>query len=128
MNLLLDTCTFLWLALEPEKLSDRALELFENPRNAVFLSAASSFEIVLKYTAGKLPISMSPERFIGMYRVAHEINHLPIYEEEIFGMVSLPKIHKDPFDRLLVAQAKSSGLTILSSDKRLSDYGVKVEW
>ncbi len=128
MRLLLDTCTFLWVISDDPKLSGRARNLFENEENEVFLSSVSFWEINVKYQLGKLPLPESPKRYIPMQRSNHGIETLPLGEAAISHLLTLPSIHKDPFDRMLVCQAIEGNMSLLTSDPLIQDYPVKTEW
>ncbi len=128
MRVLLDTCTFLWLISDDLKLSDKARSLFENPENEVFLSSVSFWEINVKYQIGKLPLPESPKTYIPKQRKNHSIDSLSLNEADICHLLALPKVHKDPFDRMLVCQAIEGNMVILTPDPLIQDYPVKTEW
>ena len=127
MRLLLDTCTFLWIASDDAALSDTARHLFLSGEE-VWLSAASCQEIVVKHHIGKLPLPEPPARYIPRVREAHGIGALPIDETDALHLSTLPAVHKDPFDRLLVSQAICHGLTILTPDPLIHAYPARCEW
>ncbi len=128
MNVLLDTCTFLWVTLSPEKLSPTAGKVFIDPLNEIFLSPASAWEISIKYNLGHLSLAQPPSIFIPQQRSLHTIRESVIREAETLLLESLPLHHKDPFDRLLVCQAKANGWSILTPDTHFQPYGVPVLW
>ena len=128
MRLLLDTCTFLWIAADAPDLSARARDLFADPDNEVYLSAASAWEIAVKHTLGRLPLPDRPERFVPDQRGRHGIQALPVDEESALHLARLPGLHRDPFDRMLVSQALVHGLVVLGPDRRVSQYPVRVAW
>lgn len=128
MKILLDTCTFLWLASDDPRLSPKARQLFANPENEVFLSSASAWEIATKHSAGRLPLPKPPGSYIPEQRKAHRIAPLPLDEESALHAARLPRLHNDPFDRMLVSQAIIHGLTLLTPDEQISDYPVRVMW
>ena len=128
MNLLPDTCTFLWIAADATRLSARARELFRSPDNEVFLSAGSAWEIAIKHALGRLPLPDAPERFVPDMRDAHAIAPLPVDEESALHLARLPELHRDPFDRLLVSQAIVHGLTILTPDPLVAQYPARTIW
>lgn len=128
MNLLLDTCTFLWLVTGSDQLSPTARNLFSDPDNDVYLSAASAWEISIKWSLGKLPLPETPEKFVTEQRENHFISPLPISENATFLLPKLPNHHKDPFDRILVCQAIEHNLTILTTDPLIQKYPVKTIW
>jgi PIN domain nuclease of toxin-antitoxin system len=128
MNLLLDVCTFLWVTLKPEKLSDRFLECFSEPSNAVFLSSVTVWEIGIKYSIGKLTLPITPGLFIPEERENHHISKLELNEADTFHLETLPFLHKDPFDRMLVCQAIERSLTILTPDPLIKQYPIRTLW
>ncbi len=128
MRVLLDTCTFLWIITNDPKLSLSAREIFVNPDNNVFLSTVSSWEIVVKYTLGRLPLPEPPHKIIANQRKRHEIESLPLDEEATFHLAKLPDYHKDPFDRMIVCQALVHGLTNLTPDEAVQRYPARTIW
>ena len=128
MRLLLDTCTFLWIAEGSPKLSSTAEKLFRDPRNEVFLSVASAWEIAIKYSMGRLPIPQPPEEFVPSRRVVYGLRSLPLEEEDALYGSKLPRHHSDPFDRILICQAIFHELEILSPDPLLAQYRVRLIW
>jgi PIN domain nuclease of toxin-antitoxin system len=128
MKLLLDTCTFLWIAADAPALSAKARELFREPENEVYLSAASTWEMAVKYSLGKLPLPEAPAQFVPATREHHAIDALSIDEESVLHAARLPELHRDPFDRLLVGQAIVHGLTVLTPDPLIAQYSVRVIW
>jgi len=127
MRYLLDTCTFIWI-VEGMALPHRVEQLFRDPDNEFFLSAASCWEIAMKYALGRLPLSDAPERIVPLRRAQHGILPLPVDEESALHISRLPQIHRDRTDRLLVAQAVVHGLTIVTPDERIPQYGVRSLW
>lgn len=128
MRILLDTCSFLWISLEPEKISEQAMAAFKHPENSVFLSSMTSWEIGIKFHLGKLLLPAAPDIFIPIERKGHKIASLKLAEKDTFHLANLPAVHKDPFDRILVCQAIENGLTILTSDQHIQRYPVKTLW
>jgi PIN domain nuclease of toxin-antitoxin system len=128
MRLLLDTCSFLWLTLEPERIPAQAMDEFRHPANVVFLSSVTSWEISIKFYLGKLTLPAAPHVFIPAERKEHNISSLKLSEKDTFHLASLPLIHKDPFDRMLVCQAIENDLTILTSDQYIRQYPVQTLW
>jgi PIN domain nuclease of toxin-antitoxin system len=118
---LLDTQVFLWLQTEPERLGDR-LALVEDRRTTLLLSAASSWEMAIKYTLGRLPLPEPPERYVPTRMRAIGAEALPIEHAHALAVASLPDLHRDPFDRLLVAQAAVAGVAILTADPAVAQY------
>jgi PIN domain nuclease of toxin-antitoxin system len=128
VRLLLDTCTFLWVVGGAKELSPRARELFADPANEVYLSAASAWEIAVKHRLGKLPLPQAPEEFVPTQRAAHGIEALAVDEESALRVAKLPDLHRDPFDRMLVAQALVGNLAILTPDASIGEYPVRTLW
>jgi PIN domain nuclease of toxin-antitoxin system len=128
MNALLDTRTFLWLALEPGRISPAARRILDDPGSVRRLSQASVLEIVLKYRAGKLPLPQPPESWIPSRRAFFQLEDLPLHENVICRSGLLPDLHDDPFDRLIAAHAIESGSTVLSPDTPLSLLGAARIW
>lgn len=127
MNLLLDTCTFLWLA-GGQSLSPAATAAVRDPSNDVFLSAVSSWEIIAKYRAGRLPLPESPDRLIPIERRLRGIAALPFDEDAALQGLRLPALHRDPFDRMLIALAVAHGLALVTPDPAIAQYPVRVIW
>jgi len=126
VNILLDTCEFLWLISGHSKLSWKALSAILDAQNRVFLSTVSFWEISVKYGLGKLVLPEVPSLFIPRQRELHRIESLSLDEESIAKLSGLPKLHRDPFDRMLVCQALAHRLTLASSDPLIRQYPVSV--
>jgi PIN domain nuclease of toxin-antitoxin system len=127
MKLLLDSHTFLWWNNEPDKLSSRVLEMCKDPNNTLFISVASIWEIQIKFQLKKLRLDKPLAEIIHQEQ-ENGIEILSIEPAHIFALNSLPDYHKDPFDRLLVAQAIVEDAVLLSADPLIKQYPVKVEW
>lgn len=127
MRLLVDTQSFLWLQVSPERMNDKALALAENPNVVMLLSAASSWEISVKYALGKLALPVPPEEYVPDRMRTSGISGLPVSHRHALRVSRLPDHHRDPFDRLLIAQAQLEDLTILTSDRLFDKYDVRVE-
>ncbi len=128
MKFLLDTCTFLWLTKGSKELSPKAVDAFANPKNEVYLSAVSAWEINVKYRLGKLSLPLSPDKFIPKERKRHMIARLDLSEHDTLHLCKLPTPHKDPFDRMLVCQAIEHSLTILTPDPLITQYPIRSLW
>ena len=128
MRLLLDTCTFLWIAAGADELSVRARSLHEDPANEVYLSAVSAWEIVVKHALGRLPLPDAPSRWVPAVRERHGIAALPLAEDAALALERLPDVHRDPFDRMLVCQAAMQGMTILTPDPDIARYPIATAW
>jgi len=128
VKLLLDTCTFLWLTKGRQELSARAIDTFADPKNEVFLSAVSAWEINVKYSLGRLSLPVSPDKFIPKERKRHLITRLDLSENDTLHLSKLPNPHKDPFDRMLVCQAIEHSLTIITPDPLITQYPIRSLW
>ncbi len=123
---LIDTQVFLWIFIEPKRFSRAGRVFIEDVDNSDFyLSYASSWEIAIKYGLGKLKLPKPPEEFIPERIFVSEYLHLPISLNHVFGVHSLPRIHRDPFDRLIVSQTKVEGMTLLTADPELLKYDIQ---
>ena len=123
MRLLLDTHVFLWLLAEPERLG-KELGSLEDPVNELFLSAASSWEIAIKSQLGRLDLPEDPRRYVPDRMRAIGADPLPIEHNHALAVGDLPLLHRDPFDRLLVAQARDLRMRIVTADGRIARYDV----
>ncbi|NUM37386.1 MAG: type II toxin-antitoxin system VapC family toxin [Candidatus Brocadiae bacterium] len=121
MKLLLDTHILLWAAGQPEKLSKSAKELLLTVDNNLFFSAASIWEIIIKLQLCREDFKVNPYRLRKML-LMHGYIELGIEVEHILCITSLPLLHKDPFDRLLIAQAKSEGMLLVTVDETIAKY------
>ena len=128
MRLLLDTCTFLWMLAEPEKLSPRASAALSQSRIEVYLSAVSSFEIAVKAGLGKLSLPETPAAFVPRHMLRNSILPVVLDHAHALHVHSLPPHHSDPFDRPLIAQAQLEGLTLVTPDAAFADYDVAALW
>ena len=127
MKLLLDTCSFLWLA-GGGSLSVAAAAAVRDPANDVFLSAVSTWEIATKYRSGRLPLPEPPERLIPTERRLRGVADLAFDEESALQVLRLPPLHRDPYDRMLISQAIAGGLAIVTPDPLITQYPVRVIW
>jgi len=129
MDILLDTAAFLWIVSDPDKLSLKARKACEDSTNRLILSAVSSWEITVKYGLQKLQLPDPPETFIQENRKLHNILTLPLFEEATLAFRTLKPHHADPFDRMLICQAMTHDLPLLTSDKHMHAYkGVRILW
>ncbi len=124
MKLLLDTHIFLWFISADSRLPVLFKDAIREPNNEIYLSVASVWEIIIKHNLGKLPLPQSPEIYIPRQRQMHRIRSLPISESSLKHLVSLPNLHRDPFDRILICQTLSHNLTIVTLDQAIKDYSV----
>jgi PIN domain nuclease of toxin-antitoxin system len=128
MRLLLDTHVFLWWVAGGPPVSRRARSAIADGKNECLVSMASAWEMAIKVSLGKLEIDGSLERFLPEQLAANGFQVLPIDLEHVFRLTRLPFHHRDPFDRLLVAQALDGDLTLVSADPVFDKYGIKRRW
>lgn len=128
MRLLLDTCVFLWLAAEPDRISRKAAAALDDPANELFLSQASVWELYLKYQAGKLKLPQAPRRWLTGQLATRGVTDWAVDLESLHALLDLPAHHRDPFDRLLVAQAKVHAFTLITPDPWIKKYKPALLW
>lgn len=121
MKLLLDTHILLWAAGRPDRLPPSARDLIAAPENELFFSAANLWEVVIKRSLGRDDFKVDP-RVLRRALLDNGYSELPIGSEHVVAVDGLPPIHKDPFDRILVAQASVEGITLLTADHVLAEY------
>ena len=126
MTILLDTHVWPWAVMEPERLKRKTADLLRDPDVAVFLSLVSSWEIAIKYGKGKLSLPEPPVEFIPSRLDRDHIELMPIEHRHVLHVVQLPHHHRDPFDRLLVAQSQLESVPIVTHDRRIQEYAVEV--
>lgn len=127
MNFLLDTHTFLWFINGDDELSTRARNIIENSANSKFVSMATFWEIAIKINIGKLQLDM-PFAELEFQVMTNGFQVLPITISHIDVITTLPLHHRDPFDRIIIAQAMSDGLSIISKDPYFLNYHVAINW
>lgn len=128
MKVLLDTHVFLWWITDDPRLSERAREIISDGENTLFFSAASAWEIAIKAKLGKLSVPGDFEAFITEQLIQNSITPLPVRLGHALRVYNLPVHHRDPFDRLLVAQAQVEKLPIVTGDPAIAQYPVEVIW
>jgi PIN domain nuclease of toxin-antitoxin system len=128
MKLLLDTHCWLWWIGAPENLNGRTRRQIADRKNEIYLSAASSWEIAIKYAIGKLPLPEPPGDFVPSRLVRDAISALPVQHHHALHVSTLPYHHKDPFDRLIIAQAMIEQIPILTVDRQFEPYDVELLW
>lgn len=126
MNLLIDNHEFIWWADSPQKLSPKILSALLDKTNALFLSSASVWEMQIKVQIKKLSFKRGLKTTIEMHRLQNNLQILPVSLEHIYELENLPFYHKDPFDRLLIAQAVAENYTLVTDDANFSAYPVKI--
>ena len=128
MKLLLDTHVFIWSFHAPDTLSVRARGLLEDTEHILYLSIVSILEMQIKMQMGILKLGIALPEVIAAYRQKNRVQILPLEPEHVYKVNDLPSLHKDPFDRLLVAQAISIGAGLMSADPVVARYPVTVLW
>jgi PIN domain nuclease of toxin-antitoxin system len=128
MKYLLDTTVFVWSLMEPEKLNDQASAVLEDDSYEVFLSAVSSWEVVIKSAIGKMKLPKEPDQFITEAMNRFSIQPLSITHTHSFSVGELSLHHCDPFDRMLIAQARSENMILMTVDSLIAKYPVKTLW
>lgn len=128
MRYLLDTSILVWSLSEPERLNDRALQVLQNGKEEIFLSAASAWEIAIKSASGKLQLPDSPSKYVPSRMTALGLRPLHITHSHALAVSGLPSHHQDPFDRILIAQARSEGMVLMTTDHLFSKYPVQTLW
>jgi PIN domain nuclease of toxin-antitoxin system len=123
LRLLLDTHVFVWLSSEPERLGERARAVLADPTGEVFVSVVSAWEIAIKVAAGRLAF---PVAIYAAEVAAAGFVELAIHTRHALAAGALPRHHGDPFDRMLLAQARLEGLTLVTADRALAAYGVPI--
>ncbi|MBI2339553.1 MAG: type II toxin-antitoxin system VapC family toxin [Deltaproteobacteria bacterium] len=126
---LLDTCSFLWMTMDPRGLSEQARAILAPREQEIFVSAISAFEIGIKVQKGKLQLSLPPSRWFKEALQLHDLQEIALKGEIAAISTELPLIHADPFDRILIATAIEHRLTILTPDPLIQKYpDVKWAW
>jgi PIN domain nuclease of toxin-antitoxin system len=128
MRALLDTHTFLWWNLDDPQVSPAARDFIGQGANEIFLSAASALEIAIKCARGRLALPETPDKYVANRMSLHRFLPLPVQMSHALHVFDLPDIHRDPFDRLLVAQSQLEGLPIVTGDLEIARYEVDVIW
>lgn len=128
MKILLDTHVFLWFIAGDSRLGVHARQLIEEPGNERYLSMASVWEITIKSSLGRLTVPTPPSTLIREHVWANAIDLLAITPEHCDILHTLPYHHKDPFDRLLIAQAMQEGMLLVTKDQAFAAYNIQVTW
>jgi len=128
VRVLLDTHAFLWAITADARLSPLAQRVFLGGANELLLSAASLWEIAIKVRIGKLPLPLPADRYLREQLSLNAIQVLPVEAVHVLRLFELPDIHRDPFDRMLVAQCQVENTPLLSGDAQLRQYEVEVLW
>ena len=126
MRMLLDTQCWLWMVNSPEKLKAGARRLIRDIGTELCLSSVSAIEISVKYSVGKLRLHIPPAEFVPALLAFERVSVLPLEISHAIRLASLPFHHRDPFDRLLIAQAQVENLPLMTADSRLEEYNVQI--
>jgi len=126
LRLLLDTPCFLWLQVRPDRFSEAQLVLLASDENELFLSSASAWEIAIKQGLGRLSLPLPPSTYVPTRMATSGVDGLPVEIAHATRVAELPPHHRDPFDRLLVAQAQLEKLTLVTADAQLEAYDVEL--
>ena len=113
---------------EPHRLSEKAAALITDTHNTIMLSAASAWEISIKYALGRLPLPIAPDQYVPTRMARCGTTGLPVHHNHALHVATLPPHHRDPFDRLLIAQAQLEDALFVTADRQLAPYDVEVEW
>lgn len=127
MRLLADTQVLIWALLSPQKLSARAAAALQNPEHEIFCSVATVWEMAIKLRLKKLELGATLEEFVAQHR-ANNIHFLPVRVAHAVQVAELPLHHRDPFDRLLIAQAMQEKLRIITVDPAFARYPISTVW
>lgn len=122
--ILLDTHVWLWMNGAVERLSKAARELLAEGSSTLLLSAASAWEIAIKHAAGRLRLPQPPELYIPSTLAVNDVRPLAIHQAHAWRAAALPAHHRDPFDRMLIAQAQAEGLRLMTADRQFEPYDV----
>lgn len=128
MKYLIDTHAFIWAATEPEKLSKRVVKTLESPKNTLFLSIASIWEMQIKIQLRKLILPISLPDMVKQQQQVNDIEILLVDSSHIYHLENLPLYHRDPFDRMLISQSVLEDLILVSKDSVFSKYPVTLLW
>lgn len=128
MRHLLDSHTFLWWVADDRQLSPTVRKIIEAPEHEILFSAASAWELVIKAQLGRLDLSADPAAFLRQQMMINGFVPLSITMEHAVRVAGLPPLHRDPFDRILIAQALLENVPLLTADRLISQYQVPVVW
>lgn len=128
MKLLLDTCSLIWMTSAPDHLGPVAAQMLDSAHNQLTVSDSSVWEICLKWQSGKLQLPQPPRLWLQEQRDLWRFDWLSIERKHLWRVSELPMHHRDPFDRLLVAQAIEDGLTLVTPDPDVKKYPVATVW
>jgi PIN domain nuclease of toxin-antitoxin system len=128
MRYLLDTHVFLWMAADPDKLSPRVRKIVREKNNQLYMSAASGWEIALLEKIDRIKLPDEPQRFIPEAMQRLSVLPIPIGFSTAITAAMLPLIHRDPFDRIIIAEAEKEKMIVITKDKKFVEYGIQSLW
>ena len=128
MKLLLDTCAFLWWSQGSVRIPNEIRKLVADPANDVYVSAVTAWELAVKHGLRKLELPAPPDVFVPTRREWYGFRSLPVDESSALQLGRLPALHRDPFDRILICQAIEHGMTLVTPDRLVSQYPVRIAW
>ena len=128
MKALLDTHVFLWWIMDDPQLPAHIRKVISDIGNELFFSAASCWEIAIKAQLGKIKLPAKPDIFISEQLAINEIQSMPVQSSHALHVFNLPPLHRDPFDRIIVAQAQLEKLPVITSDSLISQYNIDTIW
>jgi len=125
---LIDTHCWLWLNLQPQRLTPPVIEVLMNSDNKIVFSVVSAWEISIKYALGKLQLPCEPSEYVPSRLTVNQMMVLPVQLSHTLRVATLPHHHGDPFDRLLVAIGQVEGLTLITADTKFEAYDIEIFW
>lgn len=128
MRYLLDTVVWVWSVWEPERISRKAREVMDDLEQEIFLSAVTAWEVAIKSGSGKLVLPEAPASYVPRRMIEQGLRPLQVSHQHALAVFSLANHHRDPFDRLLIAQAQIENMVLISSDKLFEQYDVPLLW
>jgi PIN domain nuclease of toxin-antitoxin system len=125
---LLDTGVWLWINFDPQRVSPKAQNVFRDLGQEIFMSAASAWEIAIKFASGKLQLPEPPATYVPRRMADQGVRTIAVSHQHALAVASLPPHHRDPFDRMLVAQANLEDMVLISADRIFQSYPVQLLW
>jgi PIN domain nuclease of toxin-antitoxin system len=127
-SFLIDTHCWLWLNLQPKRLTPPVIDVLTNADNEIIFSVVSAWEIAIKYALGKLKLPLEPSQYVPSRLQANQMTILPVTLAHVLKVEQLPFYHNDPFDRLLIAISQLEGFTLITADKQFKAYDIDILW
>ena len=126
MNLLLDTHIFIWVASKPDNVTEQVQRVVQDPGNRLFLSVASVWEMQIKVQLGRLTLPLPIKELVAVQQALNDIQILPLLLHHVWALETMPRYHKDPFDRILIAQTIAEKWALITTDHVFSQYPVQL--